>query len=630
MVKKFLNSLVKVLAISTFIIITCKNPNTLGAVTEPSDFPSKYISENATAVKNQLSFGTCWLISSLDTAQISTLNNNNIEKSGDFSPFQILYFICHPESDKGSSTGDIYPLLNPGGSASAVTYAMACWIGPVAEESLPKKLRYTNIEKLTSEQINGLSINDKYRQNKDAAHLEQVLTTRMSNKNDIKNLIMQHGSVTTSYGDKFNYIILNKKECTYNDVTKDTNHAITIIGWDDNFPKENFSVQPPTDGAWLAKNSWGTENNSPYVWISYNCSSLNKNEATTYAFSNSKEYKYNYQYDAPSFASAYAVSPTSSGAMANIFTAKTDVVLKSVGFFISNTDTEYEAAVYTSLKDANIPTSGNKISSITGVKKYEGYYTPKLNTPVVLKKGEKFAVVINMKTADTIHPQVKFEVEPTYTENSGMCISLTSNPGESFTSYDGINWTDRGTNGNLRIKAFLDDYTTKGSIDSYACTLNKTSIEAGYPINKQDITAIIKYKNGFCRDISAKVSIKTKSFKNLGVQNVPIVYMGKVIYKSKITVIPQKLKNITASKKNNSLQIRWSSANSLCNINIYGLKSINGKKTLLCSVNSNKKEGSLKWTRCKSYKYLFVCQATKKRYNSKTLVSSGTIIEIPH
>ncbi|MCR5691269.1 MAG: hypothetical protein K6G62_03530 [Eubacterium sp.] len=43
---------------------------------------------------------------------------------------------------------------------------------------------------------------------------------------------------------------------------KDVDHEVLIVGWDDDYPKENFKTSdnrelPPGDGAWLAKNSWG-------------------------------------------------------------------------------------------------------------------------------------------------------------------------------------------------------------------------------------------------------------------------------------------------------------------------------------------------------------------------------------
>ena len=36
-----------------------------------------------------------------------------------------------------------------------------------------------------------------------------------------------------------------------------TNHAVTIVGWDDEYKRENFKDTPTEDGAWLVKNSWG-------------------------------------------------------------------------------------------------------------------------------------------------------------------------------------------------------------------------------------------------------------------------------------------------------------------------------------------------------------------------------------
>lgn len=51
-------------------------------------------------------------------------------------------------------------------------------------------------------------------------------------------------------------------------------HAVTIIGWDDNYSKENFvsgtGIKPKNNGAYIALNSWGEEHNSEgYYYISY-------------------------------------------------------------------------------------------------------------------------------------------------------------------------------------------------------------------------------------------------------------------------------------------------------------------------------------------------------------------------
>ena len=54
-------------------------------------------------------------------------------------------------------------------------------------------------------------------------------------------------------------------------------HAVTVVGWDDDYPAGNFKTPPPGDGAWLIKNSWGTDwgtsdengNKLGYYWESY-------------------------------------------------------------------------------------------------------------------------------------------------------------------------------------------------------------------------------------------------------------------------------------------------------------------------------------------------------------------------
>ena len=50
------------------------------------------------------------------------------------------------------------------------------------------------------------------------------------------------------------------------------NHAVTIVGWDDNYSKDNFLGNACHDGAWIAINSWGEESQDSddgYIYISY-------------------------------------------------------------------------------------------------------------------------------------------------------------------------------------------------------------------------------------------------------------------------------------------------------------------------------------------------------------------------
>lgn len=48
-------------------------------------------------------------------------------------------------------------------------------------------------------------------------------------------------------------------------------HSVVIIGWDDNYSKDNFYYEKPeNDGAWLILNSWGSNwGNNGTAWVSY-------------------------------------------------------------------------------------------------------------------------------------------------------------------------------------------------------------------------------------------------------------------------------------------------------------------------------------------------------------------------
>ena len=48
-------------------------------------------------------------------------------------------------------------------------------------------------------------------------------------------------------------------------------HKVVIIGWDDNYSKDNFVYEKPqNDGAWLVLNSWGSSwANKGTAWVSY-------------------------------------------------------------------------------------------------------------------------------------------------------------------------------------------------------------------------------------------------------------------------------------------------------------------------------------------------------------------------
>lgn len=90
------------------------------------------------------------------------------------------------------------------------------------------------------------------------------------------------------YGDdSYNYYDTNRAG---------SGHAIMIVGWDDNFSKDNFKYgnKPAHDGAWLVRNSWGDYKD--YFWMSYDTVSL-LDTAWAFDVTGADNYDNNYQLD---------------------------------------------------------------------------------------------------------------------------------------------------------------------------------------------------------------------------------------------------------------------------------------------------------------------------------------------
>lgn len=88
--------------------------------------------------------------------------------------------------------------------------------------------------------------------------------SELSNDTDlIKKKLMENGAVTVHYNCfNANTYMVDGMQSYYDDGTpidgqRDQSHVVAIVGWDDNFSKENFNplMQPQNDGAWLCKNS---------------------------------------------------------------------------------------------------------------------------------------------------------------------------------------------------------------------------------------------------------------------------------------------------------------------------------------------------------------------------------------
>ena len=193
------------------------------------------------------------------------------------------------------------------------------------------------------------------------------------------------------------------------------NHAVTVVGWDDAYSKENFleGKQPPADGAWLVKNSWGAgSEDSPnwgdwgidedgdgvgdgYFWLSYYDMSL-VHTPETFDFNVEEPgatYYHIAQYD---FMPTVQISTTESDAparMANVFVAEEPQMLRALSANTSQRNVEVSFSVYL-LDDGDLPEGGELVATCKRTFEDAGYHRVELDEPVLFDGGQRYSVVV--------------------------------------------------------------------------------------------------------------------------------------------------------------------------------------------------------------------------------------------
>ena len=429
--------------------------------------PASYSSADngyVTSVKDQGNTGTCWAHSALSACESSLIKQNGQSKNTDLSELHLTYALYNTKYDRMGMLDSVIDstdryFLSMGGNPADAMFTLANWQGVVSEgvksgQFSSKKMHLDGADafeiynKETMYQLNEAVLTNCYR-----VPLKEQAT--------VKQLIMEYGSGTINFnasGLFYNYE--NSTFYCYDEDINGVNHEVALVGWDDNYPKENCTVDgytPSKNGAWLVKNSWGTEiGNDGYFWISYEDKSINQYPSNFYALDTTEKYNNNYQYDDLSNETVLSNSPNelgikSDGYMANVFTAKNDnEVLKAVSFVTSNPNVEYKIDVYTNV--SSIPTDGTLVSSLSGNMKITGLHTLDLETPVSLTKGSKFSVVVYLGDSSNPDRTMFYNVDSAHTDNE----TKMSEYGESFFSYDGAKWEDlkESIDANFRIKAF--------------------------------------------------------------------------------------------------------------------------------------------------------------------------------
>lgn len=447
-----------------------------------SDLPESYQLDKTQYpdVRDQGSYGTCWAFAALGLSEYDLINKGLADKNIDLSELQLAYYTYNSVLDPlGGTKGDqskyyngstSYSYLNRGGMYEYAVRRLSQWSGAVSENDVPY-----NVQNINSVLNQGLS--DEYAYSKDIAHLENAYVMSLKNNTDgVKRAIMNNGAVGVQYYHSDNCLLWNSERqlWTYYDPSiTGGGHNVMIVGWDDNFSKDNFvGGKPENNGAWLIRNSWGFTQS--YFWMSYENHSL-LDAAWAFDMNKADNYDNNYQLDGGIDSYNVTQNICQYKTYSNVFTVPnqekiTSETLEAVSLsFARAAGVNYKIEIYTDLKNSN-PYSGTKQEAATteGTTTYAGFYTIPLEQTIQLKPGSSFSVVVTTdKYALDYEQGVSWESNGTKVWDGPVSMAN----GKSFYGTNANQWN--WPHGNFCIKAFTkNNYEEKRDISKAVITAN--------------------------------------------------------------------------------------------------------------------------------------------------------------
>lgn len=374
-------------------------------------------------VRNQGTYGTCWAFAALGALESSLLPEEDVQYSADHMTLCNGFNLTQKD----------------GGEYTMGMAYLAAWKGPVYEADDPYGDNQTDMS-LTA-----------------VKHVQEMQVIEGKDYEKIKEAVFVYGGVQTSIynalrSSQSQSPYYNKENNAYCYIgTEKPNHDVVIIGWDDHYPKENFTANIEGDGAFICQNSWGEEfGEQGAFYISYYDTNIGSHSVVYTRVEETGNYDNIYQSDLCGWVGQLGYNKdTIYGA--NVFTAKGEEELTAASFYATGKDSAYELFVVRDFE--NTSSFDNMIPVASGNLTNTGYYTINFNQGIQLTAGERYAVVLHITTPNSVHPMAIEYVADEMTQS----VDLTD--GESYISANGRKWSsvDETQECNLCIKAFSNN-----------------------------------------------------------------------------------------------------------------------------------------------------------------------------
>lgn len=379
-------------------------------------------------IRNQGTYGTCWSFAALSAIESVLLPEQEYQFSVDHMTLNNGFNLTQDE----------------GGEYTMGMAYLASWTGPVYEKDDPYGDRKTNPDL------------------KAVKHVQEMQVIDGKDYEKIKEAVFKYGGVQTSIynalkSSQSKSAYYNNKTSSYCYIgTEKPNHDVVIIGWDDSYSKDNFSVNLEGDGAFICQNSWGSEfGDGGIFYISYYDTNIGTHNVVYTRIEDSDNYDHIYQSDLCGWVGQLGYNRESIYG-ANVFTAESDETLEAASFYATGKDSEYELYVVKNFTDES--SFSNMIQVASGKLSSAGYYTIPFDREIALDAGERYAVVLYIKTPDAVHPLAIEYAADSATED------VVLDDGEGYISANGFDWEDPKNieDCNLCIKAFTKNRQNDG------------------------------------------------------------------------------------------------------------------------------------------------------------------------
>lgn len=450
-----------------------------------ADLPAKFDLRDkgaVTPVKLQNPWGSCWafaVAAASETSILSEAKDKGIDiDTPDLSERHLTWFTYQPlpEGDDSNQGGEgmistkegVNAPFTSGGMMIYGTSLFSSGIGPVPEEDVPYQGKEGKVDSsgiyYSSDDDWSVDESQRFRQGvelqesfqlpspgdcyeSDGSFIEGGQETLAAANTAIKEQLQAGHGVAIAFmadqsrpGQITNTGYMNPQtwaHYTYDKVP--ITHAVTIVGWDDSYSKENFgnpnpatgevdsSHQPPGDGAWIVKNSWGSKDGgfpnevpggwgidgSGYFYLSYYDKTISKPETFDFdveSIVDERESYSIYQYDYMPSQSTAAQSDTRQIQEANVFASAGGQTVRKLTCETTRPNTEVTFEVYQLDKDATTPVQGEKLATVKATYDFGGFHTIDLGDQAFsLPEGELFSVVLTQKCLDDGNYYVSFD-----------------------------------------------------------------------------------------------------------------------------------------------------------------------------------------------------------------------------